>query len=298
LRDAIGISIPAQDAILLRVTGRERTEGRAGGRRKQLEWRTFIDFISAMQDRQNSISIISAEVLAELNSKFSDVIKKQLQDEIIQRHPVKQLPVPKDVPEKIKLIPEQTGVTFKLFLPPKIANFSANTYSAYMTACFLVAQSATDVSDLAVGKPMSSEVLHFLLDTPPINFWLEHSWMRTHKKNSSIYFLTKSGLDECKSRLLTSIGKNDSRLGNAFTKEQVEVFREVILNGPNSKDVNQIHKFIERIFRDNSGMPAGQILEQKTIQLPNKSKSTQDSEFNERAIAYWKKKWAENKNLL
>jgi hypothetical protein len=37
LRDAIGLSIPAQDAILQRVTGRERTEGRSGGKRKQLE---------------------------------------------------------------------------------------------------------------------------------------------------------------------------------------------------------------------------------------------------------------------
>lgn len=296
LRDAIGLSIPAQDAILLRVTGRERTEGRAGGRRKQLEWRTFIDFIRAMQDRQNSISIISAEVLAELNSKFSDFIKKHPINEVAQRQPVIQPPISKTVPEKIKVIPEQIGGTIKLFLPPKIASFSANTYSAYMMACFLVAQSAKKLSDLAVGKKMSSDVLYFLLDKPPINFWIEHGWMRTHKKNPSIYFLTKSGLDECKSRLTTSIVEKDSRSSNGLTKERIEIFREVILNGPNSKDVSQGHKFIERIFRDDFGVPVEQLLEQKPLQLQNEFKSTKNSDFDDRAIAYWKKKWAENKN--
>jgi superfamily I DNA/RNA helicase len=296
LRDAIGMSTSAQDAILQRVTGRERTEGRSSGRRKQLEWRTFNDFMQSMQNKQNSISVVSTEVLEELNSKFSDAIKKPIQNEIVQRPQVKQPPVVASNPKEINSNSEQISGALKLFLPPKTADFSPMTHSAYMIACLLAAQDAIDVNELAVGKEMSSEVLHFLLNTPPIRFWIDHGWMRTHKKTPSIYFLTKSGVDECKSRLVTSIGKKSSRSGNGLTKQQIESFRQVILNGPNSKDVSQGHKYIERTFRFNLEHDQEQLLEQQRHQVMTQSQRNSDSKFNERAIAYWKNKWEEKKD--
>lgn len=296
LRDAIGMSTSSQDAVLQRVTGRERTEGRASGRRKQLEWRTFIDFMLSMQDRQNSISIISAEVLEELNSKFGDVIKRHIHNEINQRPSTNQPPSVTSVSKEKNSNSVQIIGAFKVFRPTKIEDFSANTHSAYMIACFLAAQNATEVSQLAVGKEMSSDVLLFLLNTPPVKFWIEHGWMRTHKKTPSIYFLTKSGVDECRSRLVTSLGKNSSRSGNGLTKERIESFRQVILNGPNSKEVSQGHKYIERIFRVNPEQAAEQLLEQQRIQAMIESQRNSDSKFNERAIAYWKNKWDEKKD--
>jgi hypothetical protein len=296
LRDAIGMSTSAQDAILQRVTGRERTEGRSSGRRKQLEWRTFNEFMQSMQNKQNSISVVSTEVLEELNSKFSDAIKKPIQNEIVQRPPVKQPPVVASNPKEINSNSEQISGALKLFLPPKIADFSPITHSAYMIACLLAAQDAIEVNELAVGKEMSSDVLHFLLNTPPIRFWIDHGWMRTHKKTPSIYFLTKSGVDECKSRLVTSFGKKSSESGNGLTKQRIESFRQVILNGPNSKDLSQGPKYIERTFRVNSVHDQEQLLEQQRHQLMTQSQRNSDSKFNERAIAYWKNKWEEKKD--
>ena len=70
----------------------------------------------------------------------------------------------------------------------------------------------------------------------------------------------------------------------------------MILTGPNSKEVSQGHKYIERIFRVNPEQVAEQLLEQQRIQSMIESQRSSDSKFNERAIAYWKNKWDEKKD--
>jgi superfamily I DNA/RNA helicase len=249
LRDAIGLSIPAQDAILQRVTGRERTEGRASGRRKQLEWRNFSQFMTAMQNKQNSISVVSSEVWDELNSRFSSFIQNSLRiSPALDSSSKEALLVSSDLPTSISPTEDQSKTILKLFRPPKISDYSTRTHAAYMIACLLIAQDVTDADELAVGKAMPSDVLQFLLNTPPIRFWVERGWMRIHKANSSIYLLTKSGVDECKLRLSTSITQNKGKTGSDLSKERVEAFRQTILRGPSSAAVSQGHKYIERSF--------------------------------------------------
>lgn len=248
LRDAIGLSPSAQDATIQCATGRERTEGRAGGKRKQLEWKTFKDFMAAMQNPQNAVSLISKEVLSELNDRYGAYVKPQ-------RSSVPVL-VAKTQPEATKVIAlekpavkEVAGIT--LYKHPKSANFKYDTHSAYMLAVFLVAQKVANVDQLEVGKSMSVDVINFLLSHRPIESWLQNKWLRPNKTSVSFLALTRPGVDECLARVIDFNNKGRVSSPNLrVTKDRVEAFKLTILNGPGDVAMSQGHKYLEKNFKD------------------------------------------------
>jgi hypothetical protein len=64
-RDAVGLGELAQQAILKHVTGRELMRGK---RQKQLEWRTFGSFFTAIKDPRMRSQVISDEAFEMLNN--------------------------------------------------------------------------------------------------------------------------------------------------------------------------------------------------------------------------------------
>lgn len=248
LRDAIGLSPSVQDAILQCATGRERVESRAGGKRKQLEWKTFKDFMSAIQNPQNAVSVISREALKVLNDRYGAYVKPQ-------RAAVPSI-VAKTQPLMAKVIaPQKTAVQesggFTLYKHPKSANFKNDTHSAYMLAVFLVAQKVTNVGQLEFGKSMSADVINFLLSQRPIDVWIQHKWLRPHKTSASHLVLTRQGVDECLARVIDFNNKNRASSPNLrVTKDRVEAFRLTILNGPGDVAMSQGHTYLEKTFKD------------------------------------------------
>lgn len=248
LRDAIGLSPSAQDATIQCATGRERTEGRAGGKRKQLEWKTFKDFMAAMQNPQNAVSLISKEVLSELNDRYGPYVKPQRATASVL--------VAKTQPVEAKVIaPEKPAVTgsggITLYKHLNSANFKYETHSAYMLAVFLVAQKVTNVDQLEVGKSMSVDAINFLLSHRPIEAWIQNKWLRPHKTSSSYLVLTRPGVDECLARVIDFNNKAKASSPNLrVTKDRVEAFRLTILNGPGDVAMSQGHKYLEKTFKD------------------------------------------------
>lgn len=247
LRDAIGLSTSAQDAIVQCASGRERTEGRAGGKRKQLEWKTFKDFLAAMQNPQNAVSLISKEVLHELNSRYGAYVKPQraLSPAVVKEV----LPGAIDV-AALEKPAAKFGGGATLYKHPKSANFKHDTHSAYMLAVFLVAQKVTKVDQLEVGKSMSAEVISFLLSPPPIKAWEKNKWLRPHKTYADYLVLTKPGIDECLARVI-DFKNNGGRASSPqlrVSKDRVEAFRQTILNGSGDVSMSQGHVYIEKTF--------------------------------------------------
>lgn len=248
LRDAIGLSPSAQDATIQCATGRERTEGRAGGKRKQLEWKTFKDFMAAMQNPQNAVSLISKEVLKELNDRYGAYVKPQRTA----------APAPSAKTQQVEtkaLAPEKPAVkvdgAITLYKHPKSANFKHDTHSAYMLAVFLVAQKVTNVGQLEVGKSMSVDAINFLLSHRPIESWIQNKWLRPHKTSPSYLVLTRPGVDECLARVIGFNNKGRASSPNLrVTKDRVEAFRLTILNGPGDVAMSQGHNYLEKTFKD------------------------------------------------
>jgi hypothetical protein len=248
LRDAIGLSPSAQDATIQCATGRERTEGRAGGKRKQLEWKTFKDFMAAMQNPQNAVSLISKEVLSELNDRYGAYVKPQRATASVLVAKTQPVETKVIAPEK-PAVKVDGGVT--LYKHPKSANFKHDTHSAYMLAVFLIAQKVTNVDKLEVGRSMSIDVINFLLSHRPIEAWIQNKWLRPHKTSVSDLVLTRDGVDECLARVIDFNNKGRASSPNLrVTKDRVEAFRLTILNGPGDVAMSQGHNYVEKTFKD------------------------------------------------
>lgn len=252
LRDAIGLSQSAQDAILKCVTGTAKVERRAIGGQKQTEWKTFAEFYLDMQNPRNAVSIISPEVLDELNEKFAkyleDLGKPNLQSEgtpsSSPASPQANLPKTKTSTD-IKVVKEETALRF--FRHSKVTSYSVETRSAYMLAVLLAAQQVPEVEKLEVGKPMSKAVLDFLLPDVALRDWQVREWMRPHKASELSFALTKLGWDEC----LARIGKGNKAVRVSDSKlvvdiKRVEAFRQTICHGPTV--ANQMGNYSSKSF--------------------------------------------------
>jgi hypothetical protein len=248
LRDAIGLAPSVQEAILQCATGRERIESRAGGKRKQLEWKTFKDFIAAMQDPRNAVSVISKEALRELNDRYGAYVKPQ---RAVGLSATVAYETPKESIDAVEKFPIKSSGTTTLYKHPKSATFSQDTHSAYMLASFLVAQKVSSVDQLEVGRSMSVEVLSFLLSKPAINAWIRNKWLRPHNTYSDYLVLTKLGIDECMARVIDFRNKGVASSRNLrVSKDRVNAFRMTILNGPGDLAMSQGHTYLEKTFKD------------------------------------------------
>jgi hypothetical protein len=244
LREAVGLSQATQDAVTSRVTGADKMQRRATGGSKQLEWKTFYDFLRAMQNPQNAVSVISKEALAELNSRLGNHLKRQVPSETPPRQKDNETPSPSisaksnsqqatSVVGRLVVPSETFEKPLRVHKPKNASSFSSGTHSAYLLASLLVAQQASAIQELEVGASMSSDLLHFLLDSPPINDWISKGWLRRHKTSASKIVLTRTGLDECLSRC--GIHPASHPPFNPSLKVQpsrVEAFRQTILKGP------------------------------------------------------------------
>jgi hypothetical protein len=235
MRDAVGLSASAQDAILSCVTGTEKVQRRAGGGPKQIEWKTFYDFFAGMQNEQNAVSVISKEVLGELKTHFSE-------------HWNKSSLTSQASPQEALVENAQANVAqLKVFKHFKVSSYSPDTRSAYALAVLLVAQGVASVAQLAVGRQMPLDLLTFLLPEPAIKAWTDSGWLRPHRSTSEQYVLTKSGWDECLWR--TGVGQSERKNSNILLRvdpSRVEAFRQTILNGPGVS--NQTGNFTQRAF--------------------------------------------------
>lgn len=257
LRDAVGLTQAAQEALLTCVNGAERVQKRASGTPKQVGWRTVEDFFRAMRNPQNAVSVISKEVLSEITDRYLKQFKRQI--DVIRTTP---LPT-KEASGNLVQAHEatKTGVTnagdddasatkkslFTFFSAKNRSSFSAETHSAYLLSALLAAQRVSKVEELQVGAPMNSDLLLFLLNSPPIDDWTMKGWLRAHKKSSEKIVLTKSGLDECLSRIgKTPASYPPTHHSRRVQPARIEAFRQTIVNGPARHD--QFSNYVSRKF--------------------------------------------------
>lgn len=258
LRDAVGLSTSAQDAILKVVTGTHKNSRRAGGGQKQTEWKTFREFFVDMQNPRNATALISNEVLDELNMRFSayariwknsatplEKVSGGSEDSVLARG--KKAALAFDASSKRVKNLERVEGSSLVFKHSGISSYSADTHSAYMLAVICVAQGAALVQDLIVGRPMNRDLLEFLLRFEAIDAWIESGWLRAHRSAERKLVLTKSGWDECFRRIGVGLDVSDRhRKKLRVSKKTIEAFRQTILHGPGTS--NQSENFSKKYF--------------------------------------------------
>lgn len=258
LRDAVGLSTSAQDAILKVVTGTHKNLRRAGGGQKQTEWKTFRDFFVDVQNPQNATGVISGEVLEELNSRFGVYASTwkgsgksfeklgEKKNNGMQTSDVNAIFGP-DLSSQSEQDIEPVDGAVLVFKHSRISSYSVDTHSAYMLAVICVAQGRTSVEDLIVGRPMNRDLLEFLLRFEAINAWIESGWLRSHRSSERKLVLTKTGWDECVWRTGSGPDVNDrNRKKLRVSTQTIEAFRQTILYGPGVS--NQSGNFSKKYF--------------------------------------------------
>ena len=245
LRDAVGLSTAAQDAILKAVTGVHKNVSRPGGTQKQTEWKTFRDFFTSIQSPRVAVGVISNEALEELNFRYkvflqdwnnnAKVPQKLVVDSFIKpdgKENSLETNASLDLLAAVENFAEEGAVL--VFKNSSSSAYSTNVHSAYMLAVLCVAQAATSPKYLTVGKPMDKSLLEFLLRYEAIDSWVQARWLRLHRGSKSQIILTKTGLDECAWRTSFIVDlKDHERNKLRVTEQAVESFRQTIFQGPN-----------------------------------------------------------------
>ena len=259
LRDAVGLSTSAQDAILKVVTGTQKNLRRTSGRQKQTEWRTFRTFFASLQNPQNAVGLISNEVFGELRSRYgafanawnSDLEPAHETSNVSPDDAIKggAYAAASTFVEVLQVAPENkpTDALLPVFKHSRVSSYSAKTHSAYMLAVIHVAQDATSAQDLIVGKPMNSDLMEFLLHFEAINTWIENNWLRLSRSSERKLVLTKAGWDECVWRAGLGLDLQDrARNKLRVSTQTIEAFRQTILYGPGAS--NQSGNFSKEYF--------------------------------------------------
>lgn len=228
LRQAVGLSQAAQEAILKVVTGRSLSRKEAG-RRKEVEWPDFRSFYTTLHaDPRARINVISNEAWTEISARIGA--------------PQAALPVegalrPSATPAPAAQTREASRLeAFTLYRHTGVKTYAKDTLQAYVVAAVLVAQKKTRREDLEVGQPMRRDVLEFLLPFWVLKNWVAEGGFRTKRNDTSLYLLTKMGLDDC---LATRVPAN-----------RIEALRQTIVMGPDRKDYA---RFESRAFSADPG---------------------------------------------
>jgi superfamily I DNA/RNA helicase len=247
LRDAVGLSVAAQDAILKTVSGTQKLQRRAGGRQKQTEWKTFNEFLAAVQIPQNAVSIISEEVLEELNFRYQrNAIGLTSSKDKLDVKPLKTLQenqninITPDIYSPIENMALKINSIF-VYKHINIATYSSDSESANMLAVLCVAQACSAVSDLTVVKIMNKNLIGYLVKDETLNLWLNSNWLQIIKNSNNKLVLTDLGLREClwriKDDLENTALKKKGRKKLIVTPQRVEAFRQTILTGANTSSL-------------------------------------------------------------
>lgn len=223
LRQAVGLSHAAQEAILKVVTGRSLSRKEAG-RRKEVEWRDLFGFYSTLHaDPRARINVISNEAWSEISAQLG-APHVDLPDAGEMRHSATPAPATQNHEAY------RQG-TFTLYRHTGVKTYAADTLQAYFVAAVLVAQKKTRLEDLEVGQPMRRDILEFLLPFRVLKSWATRGGLRTKRNDTSLYLLTKVGWDDC--------------LVARVAAKRIEAFRETIVKGPDRKDYA---RFERRVF--------------------------------------------------
>ena len=259
LRDAVGLSTSAQDAILKVVTGTQKNLRMTSGRQKQTEWTTFRTFFAAIQNPQTAVGLISNEVLSELKSRYGafenawngghEPAHKTINISPDNNTKGGACGAVSKLVEEVHVTPENKSIDslVPVFKHSRVSSYSAETHSAYMLAVMYVAQDVTSVQDLIVGKPMNRDLMEFLLHFEGINAWIENGWLRLSRSSERKLVLTKAGWDECAWR--AGLGpdlKDRARNKLRVSIKTIEAFRQTILYG--SGVSNQSENFSKKYF--------------------------------------------------
>ena len=239
LRDAVGLSTSAQDAVLNCVTGRP-LERRIAGRNRQLEWTEFKGFYDALSSNPRArVNVISNEAWEELNKKYGLVKPTPPQASLVLEKEVAVLPPSTNVePPRAA---EDTAL--ELHRHDGIKGYKKQAMSSHVLATLLVLQRKASIAELEVGVPMPVAALEYLVPHSVVVHWLQNAWLRTTRGNASRLSLTKKGLDECIGRLQKEAPEDPK--SEKVTQKAVEAFRQTILHGPSRFDFS---RFESRVF--------------------------------------------------
>jgi len=233
-KDAVGLSVAAQEAILVHVTGKSVVR-RVGERLKELEWKTFDAFFrSLLEDPRARNNIVSREVWDELESRFKSALPGNVPKALAElssrpqdAHPAAAVEVPRgDVQPTADL--SQGLVVFR---NRNVRGYQGETLITHLLAVFMVATRTDRVTALEVGVPMRRDLLEYLLPRHILTNWQNKEWLRQMRTDAAKLVLTKSGVDVCRGW----IGQGKWRPGGQaqpLLESRIEAFRSTILYGP------------------------------------------------------------------
>ena len=243
-KDAVGLSVATQDALLASVTGRSLVR-REAGRLKEFEWRTFDDFFRTLADDPRARNnIVSKEVWEELEVKFKPLLPgnapKALAELSNRPQNASQVALPEvaradDQPADA---PSQGWVVFR---NRKARGFQGETLITHLLAVFMVATRTDRVTALEVGAPMRRDLLEYLLPKHILTHWQNKEWLREMRTDADRLVLTKTGVDVC--RGWVGIGNWRPQGGaQPLPEPRIEAFRGTILRGPELRESDQFER--------------------------------------------------------
>lgn len=241
-RDAIGLTVAAQDAILTSVTGRSLVR-REGSRHKEVEWQHFDSFLRAMtSDPRARTGIVSKEVWDELESNF----KSSLPNPVFAAVALKpSYDLGKQEPATSCTGPsesKQGGVQgISVFLNRSARGYQGETLITYLLAVLMVATKSDRITGLEVGTPMRRDLLEYLLSNHILTHWQNKGWLREKRMDPKRLVLTKSGVDVCRGWI--GLGSwRPQRDAGPLSEQRIESFRGTILRGPELRESDQFER--------------------------------------------------------
>lgn len=243
-REAVGLTVATQDAILAAVTGRSLFR-RVGGRQKQVEWEHFYAFFRSLSsDPRSRTGIVNKEIWEELESNFKNLLSGAVTD-VGAAKPTANLREPMQRPIKPSKGPNPTGQevqkSFTVFLNRNARGYQGETLMTYLLAVIMVATDSDRVASLQVGVPMRRDLLEYLLPGHIISHWQHKGWLRDMRTGPTRLVLTKSGVDVCRGWIGLGAWRPQQGVG-PLSEQRIESFRASILRGPESHDSDQYER--------------------------------------------------------
>ncbi|RYH00113.1 MAG: hypothetical protein EON58_01440 [Alphaproteobacteria bacterium] len=243
-RDAVGLTVAAQDAILAAVTGRSLVR-REAGRPKEVEWPHFDAFFRTMaSDPRARINIVSKEVWEELESNFRSSLpapasevaapKPSADPRPVSRRPVASSDGSNETAQEIKK-------TFTVFFNRSAKGYQGETLITYLLAVMMVATNSDRIAELQVGVPIRRDLLEYLLPKHIITHWQSKGWLRELRTDPTRLVLTKSGVDVCRGWIGLGPWRPQQGAG-PLSEQRIESFRGTILRGPELRESDQFER--------------------------------------------------------
>ncbi len=243
-RDAVGLTVAAQDAILAAVTGRSLVR-REAGRPKEVEWQHFHAFFRTMaSDPRARTNIVSKEVWEELESNFKSSLSGPASDLTAAKpsaEPGTAKHRPVEPSERSKENAQESKKTFTVFFNRSARGYQGETLITYLLAVMMVATDSDRIAGLQVGVPIRRDLLEYLLPKHIITHWLNKGWLRELRTDPARLALTKNGVDVCRGWIGLGPWRPQQSAG-PLSEQRIESFRGTILRGPELRESDQFER--------------------------------------------------------